>query len=351
LFLGLGTGATARSAVLDPRTQVDAVELLPEVIEASTLFAGLQQAPPQPTLHLLNADARRFVRSADAHYDVIIADNFHPARGGSASLYTREHFAAVRGRLRERGLFCQWLPLHQLDLDTTRSIVATYLTEFPHAWAVLATNSLDTPVLGLIARRDGGALDLASLRAALDAHAAPAQSVDLGDDFALLGSFIAGPASLSAFSYGAPINTDDHPVVAYLAPRITYEPTSTPRAPLLTLLARLRIAPDELIASADAVWSHRLAAYWSARNLYLAAGNAVRPSGDVNDMLAQVRAPLIEVLKVSPDFRPAYDPLVQMAMALAQTDLTAARGLLETLAALQPRWSAAPEALAQLSRR
>jgi spermidine synthase len=351
LLLGLGTGATARSAVLDTRMRVDAVELLPEVIDASALFARMQQAPSQPGPHLLNADARRFVRSASDHYDVIIADNFHPARSGSASLYTREHFAAVRERLGERGLFCQWLPLHQLDVATMRSIVATYLSEFPQAWAVLATNSLDTPVLGLVARRDRGILDLTAVRVALDSRAAPARAVDLGDDFALLGSFIAGPASLAAFSNGAPLNTDDHPVVAYLAPRITYDPDSTPRARLLALLGELRIEPGELIEGADAAWSQRLAAYWDARNRYLQAGSAVRPSGDVNDMLAQVRAPLIEVLKISPDFRPAYDPLVRMAMALAQTDEPAARGLLETLAALQPDWRDAPEALAQLAPR
>ena len=136
------------------------------------------------------------MRSARGRYDVIIADNFHPARSGSAALYTREHFAAVRERLGERGLFCQWLPLHQLDLDTTRSIVATYLTQFPRAWAVLATNSLETPVLGLIARRDDGLVELPAIRAALEARATSARAVDLGDDLALLGSFIAGPSSL-----------------------------------------------------------------------------------------------------------------------------------------------------------
>ncbi|HUQ11721.1 MAG TPA: fused MFS/spermidine synthase [Steroidobacteraceae bacterium] len=351
LFLGLGTGATARSAAIDAALRVDAVELLPEVIEASALFARLQHAPAQPGLHLLSADARRFVRSAGEPYDVIVADNFHPARSGSASLYTREHFAAVRARLSERGLFCQWLPLHQLDLDTARVIVATYLAEFPRAWAVLATNSLDTPVLGLVARRDGSAFDRASVIAALESHAAPAEAVDLDDDLSLLGSFIAGPASLTAFSTGALLNTDDHPVIAYLAPRITYAPESTPRARLLALLSESRIVPGELVGPTDSAWSRRLAAYWDARNRYLAVGSQVRPTGEVHDMLMQVRAPLIEILRISPDFRPAYDPLVRMALALAATDEREARGLLETLAALQPEWSAAREALAQLAPR
>jgi spermidine synthase len=60
LFLGLGTGMTASSATLDPVLQVDAVELLPEVIEASKQFSGVFERPiPQSHLHLIASDARR----------------------------------------------------------------------------------------------------------------------------------------------------------------------------------------------------------------------------------------------------------------------------------------------------
>jgi spermidine synthase len=44
------------------------------------------------------------------------------------------------------------------------------------------------------------------------------------------------------------------------------------------------------------------------------------------------RAPLLAVLNTSPDFRPAYDPLVRMAEALARTDPAAASALLDELA-------------------
>ena len=48
-------------------------------------------------------------------------------------------------------------------------------------------------------------------------------------------------------------------------------------------------------------------------------------------MLAQVREPLLAVLGISPDFRPAYDPLVRMASALAPIDPAAAGALLKQL--------------------
>jgi spermidine synthase len=93
LFLGLGTGVTATAAAADPALQVDVAELLPEVIDASALFrSGRTGSGPR----LFAADARRFVKADGPSYDVIVSDNFHPARSGSGLLYTVEHFDAVR---------------------------------------------------------------------------------------------------------------------------------------------------------------------------------------------------------------------------------------------------------------
>ena len=351
LFLGLGTGTTASSAAEDPTLQVDVVELLPEVIAASAHFTrAFGNGEPSPRLHLMAADARRFVRTTPQRYDVIVSDNFHPARSGSGSLYTVEHFEAVRDRLGEQGVFCQWLPLHQLDLDTLRSIVRAFVAVYPGGWAMLATNSLETPVLGLVARRDGGRFDPGRVRERLAATTLPQDLADFGlaDEFALLGGFVAGPQALGRFAGDAPLNTDDHPVVAYRAPRITYAPDSAPADRLVALLAELHIDAAELLdAGVDAAATQRLAAYWAARDRFIEAGRGVRPSADLPTMLSQVREPLLSVLRISPDFRPAYDPLLRMAAALGRTDPAGARALLSELKQIQP---ARPEADQVLSR-
>lgn len=352
LFLGLGTGVTARSAAQDSQLQVDAVELLPEVIEASAHFVDATgDGASRPRLAVVAADARRFVRATPRRYDLVVADNFHPARSGSAALYTVEHFQAVRERLADGGLFFQWLPLHQLDRETLRSIVAAFVAVHPQAWAVLATNSLETPVLGLLARADDRRFDPARVRERLAGAALPRAPAEFGlaDEFALLGSFVAGPQALRRFAAGAIVNRDDHPVVAYIAPRATYAPERAPRERLLALVAELGLTPGELLAEGtDGATAARLAAYWQARDRYLLAGQAVRPSSDVQRMLAQVRGPLLDVLRTSPDFRPAYDPLLQMAAVLARSDAAAARGLLAELARAQPARTEATRALAQL---
>jgi len=336
--------------------QVDAVELLPEVIAASAHFRQpLEAETPGAAerLRLQAADARRFVRAAAQRYDLIVSDNFHPARSGSGSLYTVEHFTAVRARLAGGGLFCQWLPLHQLDLDTLRSIVRAHRLVFPGGWAVLATHSLDTPVIGLVGRADGGRFELAALRTRLARIELPHAPADfgLGDEMALLGSFIAGPAALERFAGTAPINTDDLPVVAYRAPHITYAPDSRPRDRLIALLDSVQIAPEDVLGGPpDDSESRRLAAYWRARDRFIRSGHAVWPTTDVRQMLAQVRGPLLDVLRISPDFRPAYEPLLRMAVALARSDPEDAKALLAELQRVQPARPEAARALLELQR-
>ncbi len=339
LFLGLGTGMTAMSAAADPSLEVDAVELLPDVIAASAWFTRDVDAAARGRLHLVAADARRFVRATSRRYDVIVSDNFHPARSGSGSLYTVEHFRAVRARLEPGGIFCQWLPLHQLDLATLRSIVRSFLVAYPDGLALIASNSLQTPVLGLVGRVDGQRFDVDALlhrlaRAEATMSPGPA-SFGIEDEFALFGSFVAGPRALARFAGDVRANTDDDPVVAYAAPRITYAPTSSPQERLVALLDALSIAPGELVAGESAAWSSRLDDYWTARRRFIEIGRGVRPSADVREMLARVREPLLSVLRLSPDFRPASDPLLRMAAALARTDADDARSLLAELDTLQ----------------
>lgn len=338
LFLGLGTGVTATSATADPALEVDAVELLPEVIDASSYFTrALGPDLQNDRLHIMSGDARRFVRASREHYDVIVADNFHPARSGSGSLYTVEHFRAVQARLADDGLFCQWLPLHQLDLDTLRSIVRSFIDVYPRSYAILATNSLETPVIGLVTRNGDTGFDLRQIHARLANATVAGTAADLaiGEDLELLGTFIAGPSALDRFAGDAPLNTDDSPIVAYRAPRVVYAADSMPRDRLLALLRAVTIAPGELFHAADTRWSTRLAAYWLARDRFLEVGRDVVPSRDAGRMLAQVREPLLGVLRISPDFRPAYDPLLRMANALNESDPAASRALLVELALVQ----------------
>jgi spermidine synthase len=352
LFLGLWTGVTSSSAAEDPTLDLDVVELLPEVISASTRFtAESLSGVAGSRFHVMAADARRYVRTSERSYDVIVSGNFHPARSGSGALYTVEHFQAVRSRLRADGLFCQWLPLHQLDLATLRSIVRSFVTVYPRSLAILASNSLETPVLGLVARRNDQRFEIVSVRDRLSHSASKALLAELGfdDEFSVLGGVVAGPSALARLAANAAANTDDHPVVMYAAPRVTYAPDSLPRDRLIALLHELSAKSEELfVPPVDADFPARLAAYWAARDRFIESGRDVHASSRVEEMLAQVREPLLSVLRISPDFRPAYEPLLAMSRALAHSDSVGARALLGELARLQPARNEATRMLSQI---
>lgn len=351
LFLGLGTGVTAYSAAQDAGLRVEVVELLPEVIAASARFTqALADGLPPERVRLHAADARRWVRGGSSRFDLVVADNVHPARSGSAALYTVEHFQAVQQRLADGGLFCQWLPLHQLDLASLRSIVRSFLAVYPDAVAVLATHSLETPVLGLLARQGGTRFELGALRQRLAAAALDPGPAAFGfaDEWAVLGSVVASGDALARFAGSAVPNTDDHPVVAHAAPRITYAPDSRPRERLLALLEQLSFDAAVLLPADDGAQQQRLAAYVQARRRFLDAGRDVQPLADPARMLAQVREPLLAVLRTSADFQPAYDPLLRLARAVAERDPASARALFEQLGRLQPARPEAAQGLQQL---
>ena len=333
LFLGVGTGVTSLSATVDANLQVDAVELLPEIIDATSWFASsVTTDAHREHLRLIHADARRFVRTTHEKYDLIVADNFHPARSGSGTLYTVEHFKAIDNCLTEDGVFVQWLPLHQLDLDTLRSIMATYLQVFPHGWAMLASNSLDTPVVGLVGGKENTPFKLDELSSRQLRATTVSRFSDTNNTLELMGNFFAGPTSLHEFSSSALINTDDHPVVVYLAPRITYAPDSQPRDRLIELLQATSIHANELLdETGAAVLTNRLSAYWRARNEYLRVGRDVQLSNNANEMLRQLHDPLLSVLHISSEFRPALRPLLHLTEALRQTDSAAADALASEL--------------------
>jgi spermidine synthase len=343
LFLGLGTGATFAAAAAHPGLEGEGVELIPEIIPLMKYFGksigGLLESE---RLRVKAADARRFVNGSHERYDVIVADLFHPARDGAGSLYTVEHFSSIRSHLDADGIFCQWLPLYQMDLDMVRVITGTFLQVFPEGKGFLAHFSLQTPILGLIAGVGPMVLteDWMARRVKDSALQAELAALGLHDSLSLFGCFLAGPTDLSEFVGAKPINTDNHPVVIFEAPRFVYAQQEPAHIRLLALLDRFKPKPELLFdyppIDSDDRMESRLVSYWKARNNFIRAGIGVNPTGDVQTLLDQIREPLLAVICQSPDFEPAYNPLIAMAKSLHEKNPKAAQKLLMQLEAANP---------------
>jgi spermidine synthase len=353
LFLGLGTGATFAAAAEHPELQATAVELLPEVTGVLEHFgASGKTALEHPRLEIVHADARRFIQRSSQRYDVVIADLFHPARDGAGSLYTCEHFAAVRSVLSEGGVFCQWLPLYQMELDTLRLIARSFASVFPSASIWLTHYNLDTPIVGLVAAPKGlkFAVDHFERRCEHPLLREALRRYRLEDALSLFGCYVAGSEALGQFARSGPLNTDDRPLVIYRAPRFVYSEQGPASARLLELLAQLDGRPEHLLAEGNEALAQRLERYWRARNRFLEVGTRMDSSLGGRRLLAQIRGPLLEILRISPDFEAAYLPLLGLALQQYRHEPTQAIRLLTELVQLSPTRPEARRALAQIGR-
>lgn len=338
LFLGMGTGVTFAVTADHPNLDAECVELVPEVVELARRFKLHGMAGDRfDRLTIHTADARRYVSATSKTYDVIIADLFHPARDGAGSLYTREHFTAIRDHLEPDGLFCQWLPLYQLNEELFRVIVRTFLEVFPETRAYLAHFNIATPMVALIAMKESiqypeGWLDYrvrdANLRASLETEA-------LSNDLQLFGCLLAGNEQLAAYAGPGPINCDDRPIVLFEAPDFVYTPQRQPYDRLESLLGATQPSADDLISAGTdgdgAEFRERLDGYLAARSLFF-AGMFRWQSGDVRSALER----LLESVRTSPDFSTSYVFVRQQAIELVQSDPEVARRLLEALEEANP---------------
>jgi spermidine synthase len=225
---------------------------------------------------------------------------------------------------------------------------------FPNGQAVMATYSLQMPIIGLIAHSDNRPYqaDYMDKRASDHRLRRKLVSLRLYNTYTLFGTFIADARDLIDFAGSGPLNTDDHPVVMFDAPRFAYTQQAPACQRLLAMLDQLHPEPDQILqtgrtAEASAVCD-RLQAYWMARNRFLHAGVGIQPTADVEQLLDQVQNPLLSIVRQSPDFDAAYNPLLAMAKQLHRIRPEAARHLLLELKAANPMRQDAKRLLDQI---
>jgi hypothetical protein len=147
--VGLGGGATMRALEMSAIERLRVVELEARVREAlETLIPPEVSGLRDPRLELGIGDARNSLLVEDRHYDIIVSQPSHPWRAGAANLFTREFFEIARSRLAPGGVYGQWLALFHMDPDTLRSIMGSFVSVFPHAFALSDTSSGDILFFG-----------------------------------------------------------------------------------------------------------------------------------------------------------------------------------------------------------
>jgi len=177
-ILGNAAGTTARAlGVYYPDAYVDGVELDPAVSRVGRRYFAMGENR-RLTVH--NADARPFLRSTDAMYDLIVVDAY---RQPYVPFYlaTREFFRLVREHLAPGGIVALNVAAVPDDKRLVRAVGTTLAAELPQVleWPALRFNTIvlgltEPLVEGEVERRlRRGPSDLAPLRELLAGDARP----------------------------------------------------------------------------------------------------------------------------------------------------------------------------------
>ena len=304
VFLGMGTGITAGGA-LDPQFDVQRIvvcELSPHVIEAAeTYIAGDPKFDFTSGLFederatILAEDGRHYLMATRQQFDMINGDLFVPYRAGIGSLYSKEHFQNAKDRLTLGGVFVQWLPLYQLTEYEFHVIARTMLEVFDQVslWRLHHQPGDDT--VALIGHRGDAPLpatdqDSRAIMYQALAGKTPADAMRLSlplDSQTVLFFYCGNVTRCASLFEGYPVNTDDRPVIEYMAPRSyrQYEPNQIPwfiGPPLAKLVDQMqRLCPpasDPLLVNRSAA-DRRLplaGAYFYKTRLWQLLGDQAR---------------------------------------------------------------------------
>lgn len=154
--LGLATGISVGGLEsVDNPPAITAVELSANVVElAKSHFQSESRGFFERSENrVIIEDARTFIAAANNQFDLIVADLFRPHGTGEGRLFSQEHYQNVRRAMTDNGIYCHWLPLHQLNEANFNVIAATFLSEFPETLVVFGNADVGIPVLGLVARK------------------------------------------------------------------------------------------------------------------------------------------------------------------------------------------------------
>jgi spermidine synthase len=224
LYICYGTGVTAGTlSQFDTIERIDAVEISPDVVENSHLFAtdNLDVAN-DPRLNVTVDDGRNFLLTTDNRYDIITFSPMPLALSGVSTFYTREYYRLCLDHLEPGGIVSQWIPLHSLNPGIVRSLVRTFYESFPECcmWFINA----DVFMIGSD-RPLQVDYSLLEQRIAPQTVQQELARVELGDIEELLVCFFMSKDKVDAYSRGASIMTDDRPWAEFAAPKEVYAST------------------------------------------------------------------------------------------------------------------------------
>ena len=221
LIVGLASGVTAGAVAQHPLEAIDVAELEPSMNRAQAFFrTENRNVLADPRVRVIEGDGRSILQTAREPYDLVISEPSNPWIAGIASLFTEDFYRAARDRLSSRGVFVQWLQNYNMFTRDMQMVVRTFMSVFPHVsiWAASPNDFL------LVATPEPLRVDMEHVRRRLAASPGAREDFERfhWDGENLVFRFFLGEEDARRYAEGAPMNTDDLPILEFSAPLALY---------------------------------------------------------------------------------------------------------------------------------
>jgi spermidine synthase len=293
----IGTGTTVGALTVHPSlTTIKAVDLSQSVFDFAPLFEPINHHfQRQPHVEAIVSDARHYLLTTDARFDVITFEPPPPQDAGIVNLYSREFYQVAKRRLAPNGVLAQWVPLDLSREVVPRMMIRTLMAEFPHVSLWIPSRMEGVVIASMEPLR----IDVRQWQQRM---AEPALRTDLEaigfrspEDLAAI--FVASDAALADLVGDVPMVTDNRPRIEYFnlypSVRMTYRDVLARRESIAPYLTGAPVNPVALQAAQDVIalmWQEHEAAVTGRReeaDLFTAQALALDPS---NAYLLYIRA-------------------------------------------------------------
>jgi len=112
-------------------------------VEAEKFFRHVNYDPTSdPRTEVIIDDAKGILTFDSSTYDAIISVPSNPWQAGVASLFSHEYYQLVKSRLREGGVFLQWMQRYEMSDAVFFSAVRTVRSVFPYLYGFQSSGDL-----------------------------------------------------------------------------------------------------------------------------------------------------------------------------------------------------------------
>jgi spermidine synthase len=225
LGIGFGAGVSAGTFTRYPGIEhITICEIEPVIPPTSTRFFARQnyEVMNNPKTRIVYDDARHYVLTTTNKYDIIASDPLDVFAKGTAALYSKEYFEAVKAHLNPGGYFSLYVPLYESDLRTVKSELATFFEAFPNATVWTNTRNGEGYDMVFMGQAEPLKINVEEVQQRFDRpdYAPVVQSlreVGVASTTALFSTYSGRRADLGQWTAGSDVNRDSNLRLSYLA--------------------------------------------------------------------------------------------------------------------------------------